>query len=120
MAHAVRSDRRGLAKSFLAPRLDASPVGSRGPVARDKPAGLEYSVATPVGCPTLNASRRRFSEASSVYVSPTVPCLTPWARPMGRGIGIRSTEKHREFFVRELESQEARSFLEGTIFDLMP
>ena len=85
-----------------------------------KATGIEYSVVTPVDCPSLNAFRQRLSEASGIHLPSTVPHVTLWTRPTGRGIGISSTDQYQEFFVRELDPQMAASFLEGTVFACMP
>jgi hypothetical protein len=92
------------------------PSGKAVVLHENKPKGLEYSVVTPVECPALNAFRQRLSEASGAFLSPTQPHVTLWVRPKGRGIGISSTEQYQEFFVRELEPEEAAGFLEGTLF----
>ena len=106
--------------AFAALHWTLAPSGSAVLLHENKPAGLEYSVVTPVDCQTLNAFRQRLSEASGAYLSPTVPHVTLWTRPLGRGIGISSTEQYREFFARELAPQEAAGFLEGTVFDSTP
>lgn len=107
-------------EAFDALHWTLSPSGEAVLLHENKPAGLEYSVVTPVECPALNAFRQHLSEASGAYLAPTAPHVTLWTRPLGRGIGISSTEKYREFLVRTLAPKEATSFLEGTIFARTP
>lgn len=107
-------------ETFEALHWTLTPSGKAVLLHENKPAGLEYSVVTPVDCPALNTFRQQLSEASGAFLSPTVPHVTLWTRPMGRGIGISSTEQYRNFFVRELEAEAAAGFLEGTIFARIP
>ena len=81
-----------------------------------KPAGLEYSLVTPVTCPAVNQFRNRLSGMSGVALADTVPHVTLWVRPSGRGIGIDSVSQYNDCFVRVLDTVEATPFLDGTVF----
>lgn len=102
--------------AFEAMDWTLDPSGKAVLLFENKAEGLDYSVVTPVDCPALNTFRQRLCEASGAFLLPTVPHVTLWTRPKGRGIGIRSTAQYQEFFVRELAPEEAASFLEGTVF----
>ena len=107
-------------ETFEALHWTLTPSGKAVLLHENNPTGLEYSVVTPVECPALNVFRQRLSEASGASLSPTMPHVTLWTRPMGRGIGIRSTDQYRNSFLRELEPEAAAGFLEGTIFARIP
>lgn len=81
-----------------------------------KPSGLEYSLVTPVVCPAVNAFRGRLHAMSGVALADTVPHVTLWVRPTGRGIGIESVNQYNDCFVRKLEPGEAAPFLQDTPF----
>ena len=83
-----------------------------------KPTGLEYSLVTPVDCPSLNRFRARLAAESGLDLPVTLPHVTLWIRPSGRGIGLASLAEYERCRVRELGPEEACPFLRGTGFDL--
>jgi hypothetical protein len=84
-----------------------------------KPPGLEYSLVTPVDCPSLNRFRVRLAAESGLNLPVTLPHVTLWIRPSGRGIGLASLAEYERCRVRELAPEEACPFLRGTGFDLL-
>ena len=81
-----------------------------------KPTGVEYSLVTPVDCPSLNRFRARLATESGLDVPTTLPHVTLWIRPSGRGIGLASLAEYERCRVRELGPEEAFPFLCGTGF----
>lgn len=93
-----------------------APCGSAVLLQEKKATGLEYSIVAPVECPAVNAFRRQLSEASGVLLPDTVPHVTLWVRPGGRGIGISSQAQYQDCRVREWAPADAGRFLEGSAF----
>jgi len=83
-----------------------------------KPTGDEYSLITPVDCPALNRFRTRLATDAGLELPATLPHVTLWIRPFGRGIGLSSLAQYESCRVRELDPDEAAPFLRGTGCDL--